>query len=466
MKPSVAMKTGVAIKTAAVSLLKRLAPSLLVAAIALVALPAQALPRFTLEAGSRCSNCHVNPQGGGLRSNSGWYMMNTTTAGMVTWDKVGLKSVNEAESNTFFNGKLTLGGDLRIQEARMGHPTADAPGLPDRMWVPMQMTPAAELKVASTVSVTASANLAGIYYQSVMNSPIYPGQSNFDGWIRWTPQRDVSAVAEAPPAEATPAAGADDDFDAPPATAPAAAEPPVGLPSVRVGMLEPSFGIRHDDHTLLIHGRAENMKGPVLPAFYNDVGGEVNWEGLHWLSIDAGAFWPRNFSEARFGTATSGVAARNRTDAAGKPLGSARVTFWPRIDSIGVNMWAGGSTMYTPNFLIEGGHFGIGKTYWGSLFLEGTHSRDEILAVSRYAWMVQADYPIQPWLTLEARYESSHSTADATPIAAPKLTDVQAVVAGIQWLPFPMIELRPEWRYVNTADYSMAQYTLQIHLFY
>ncbi len=445
---------------------KRLLQSLFVVSLALVALPAQALPRYTLEAGSRCSNCHVNPQGGGLRSNSGWYMMNTTSAGMVTWDKLGLTSVHNAESNTFFDGKLTLGGDLRVQEARMGHPTVDAPGLPDRMWVPMQMTPAADLKIAKTVSVTASVNLAGIYYQSVMGSSIYPGQSNFDGWIRWTPERSAPpAVAEAAPAAAAGAAAAD-DFDAPAVEEPKAPEPPTGLPSVRVGMLEPSFGIRHDDHTLLIHGRADNLKSPVLPAFYNDVGGEVNWEGVHWLSIDAGAFWPRNFSEARFGVSPTGVAAQNKTDAMTRPLGSARVTFWPRIDSAGVNFWAGGSAMYTPGFRIEGAHFGVGKTYWGSLFAEATQSRDDMLGVSRYAWMVQADYPIKPWLTLEGRYESSHSTSDATVIATPKTTDIQSVVAGIQWMPFPMIELRPEYRYMNTSAYTMAYYALQIHLYY
>ncbi len=439
---------------------KRLLQSLVVVALFAIALPAQALPRFTLDAGSRCSNCHVNPQGGGLRSNSGWYMMNTTSSGMVTWDKLGLKIVHEAESNTFFDGRLTLGGDLRIQEARLGRPVINDAGIttvPDRMWVPMQMTPAADLKIVKTVSATASVNLAGVYYQTVMGSSIYPGQSNFDGWIRWAPERSAPAVVETKAAEPAEGAAGADDFDAPPPEAPAVAEPPVGLPSVRVGMVQPSFGIRHDDHTMLIHGSAANLRQPVLPAFYNDLGGEVNWEGLHWLSIDAGAYWPRNFSEARFGT----MASQNKTDAAGKPLASARVTFWPRIDSVGMNFWAGASAMYTPNFAIEGAHFGVGKTYWGSVFAEATHSRDDTLALSRYAWMVQADCPVKPWLALEARYETSHAEADSG-----KITDAQAVVAGVQWIPFPMIELRPEYRFLDTTAYRMAQYTLQVHLFY
>lgn len=439
---------------------KRLLQSLFAIALVALALPAQALPRFTLDAGSRCSNCHVNPQGGGLRSNSGWYMMGTTNSGMVTWDKLGLKSVHEAESNTFFDGKLTIGGDLRIQEARLGRPVIDDAGVttvPDRMWIPMQMTPAADLKIAKTVSATASVNLAGVYYQTVMGSSIYPGQSNFDGWIRWAPERAVVETAAPEPAAPAEGAAAVDDFDAPVPEAPKVAEPPVGLPSVRVGMIQPSFGIRHDDHTLLIHGNAANMRQPVLPAFYNDVGGEVNWEGLHWLSVDVGAFWPRNFSEARFGTNAS----QNKTDAMAKPLASARVTFWPRLDNLGMNFWGGASAMYTPNFDIEGAHFGIGKTYWGSIFAEATRSRDTTLAMSRYAWLVQADYPIKPWLALEARYESSHAESDAG-----KVSEAQAIVGGIQWMPFPMIELRPEYRYMDTTAYRMAQYTLQVHLYY
>ena len=48
----------------------------------------------------------------------------------------------------------------------------------------------------------------------------------------------------------------------------------------------------------------------------------------------------------------------------------------------------------------------------------------------------------------------------------PQATDAQAVVAGVQWMPFPMIELRPEYRYLDTTAYRMAQYTLQVHLFY
>lgn len=439
----------------------RLPLFLLFLLLCLTATTAAALPRYTLSAGSRCSNCHVNPQGGGLRSGSGWYMMNTASNGMITWDKLGLESVHKAESNTFLDNRLTIGGDFRLQAARLGRPTADATGavkLPDFMWIPMQSSPGVDVKVANTVHVAASVNLAGIYYEQVMDSKIYPGQSNYDAWIRWTPAREAPAEAPSTPAaQVTSTTSEEDEFDAPAPAEFKAPEPPVGLPSVRVGMLQPSFGIRHDDHTLLIRSSSANLRQPVLPAFYNDLGGEVSWEGIHWLSVEAGAFWPRNFSEARFGTTPSA----KKDDATQKPLASARVTFWPRIDSVGLNFWAGASALYTPSFHMEGTHLGIGKTYWGSLFLEGSMSRDETQALTRRAWMVQLDYPIVDWISVGARFEQAHAESDTGTV-----TDAQAVVASVQWKPLPMIELRPEYRYLDTTLYRMAQYTLQVHLFY
>lgn len=436
--------------------------------VVLLALPAHALPRFTLAAGSRCSNCHVNPQGGGLRSSSGWYMMNTTSAGMVGWDKLGLPGLHKVQSNTFFDDRLTLGGDFRLQAARQGIPTVQDDGsskLPPWTWIPMQLNPGAEFKFTKTVQVVASINAMGFYFPD----DVYPGRSNYDAWIRWTPQRDAPDPVEAPPPanDATPSG--DDDFDAPLEAPAAKSSPQIGLPSLRVGVLQPSFGIRHDDHTLWIRGNAFNRKTPIMPPNYNDLGAELTWEGVHWLSVDVGGFWPRNFSAARFGevpsttvdSATGVSPAQQKEAALKKPMGSARVTFWPRIDSVGVNFWAGASALYTPNFFMQGGHFGVGKTYWGSLIAEVTHSRDDVLQQARYAWLLQADYPIVEWLTAEARYEQAHATPDAG-----ATQDLQAVVVGLQWLPVPMLELRPEYRYLDTNSFRFAQYSLQIHVFY
>ena len=39
-------------------------------------------------------------------------------------------------------------------------------------------------------------------------------------------------------------------------------------------------------------------------------------------------------------------------------------------------------------------------------------------------------------------------------------------VAGLEFFPVPYMEIRPEYRLVDTFDYRFGQATLQVHLFY
>ena len=39
-------------------------------------------------------------------------------------------------------------------------------------------------------------------------------------------------------------------------------------------------------------------------------------------------------------------------------------------------------------------------------------------------------------------------------------------VAGVEFFPLPYVELRPEYRLIDTLDYRFGQATLQVHLFY
>ena len=39
-------------------------------------------------------------------------------------------------------------------------------------------------------------------------------------------------------------------------------------------------------------------------------------------------------------------------------------------------------------------------------------------------------------------------------------------VAGVEFFPLPGVELRPEYRLIDTLDYRFGQATLQVHLFY
>ncbi|MBM4344785.1 MAG: hypothetical protein FJ100_15570 [Deltaproteobacteria bacterium] len=378
-----------------------------VAAGCLGSAAADALPRMTLMAGSRCSNCHVNPQGSGTRTEFGFYSM--AQNGAVTWDKLGWQSFHDLSDNRLFDGRLTLGMDLRSQMAKFGVPRWDN-GVqvnPSRQIFPMQQNLGAAFKIAEWLSVAATGNLAHFFKK-------YAGQTPFDGWVRVAPDPE--------------------------------------LPSVRVGMIQPSMGIRHDDHTILLR---RNPFQPALPLFapnWNELGAEVSYEGLHWLSVEAGAFKADNLSKSCAGTVK-----------ADDLVFSGRLTLWPQSLDLGVNAWLGGSFLKAGQLTAMGGHLGLGKTYWGSLMGEVLMTKSaqnqEVMSA-----LVHAAYPLYDWLVFEARYEVSKATKGSG--AKTDQTDMTAVVAGVQFVPLPNVELRPEYRLLQNEAWTIGQWALQMHVWF
>ena len=61
---------------------------------------------------------------------------------------------------------------------------------------------------------------------------------------------------------------------------------------------------------------------------------------------------------------------------------------------------------------------------------------------------------------IEARAERATSELGS------QTAETRALVAGLQFEPLPFVELRPEYRYLVTDDYTLGQYTLQLHLFF
>lgn len=388
-----------------------------------IALPAQALPRMTLLAGSRCSNCHVNPQGSGLRGDLGWYSMNQV--GMVTWDKLGLQSLHDIESNTWLDGKLLFGFDSRLQVAKLPttNETTGEKGY-RRLAIPMQSQPSVAFSPQPWLTALASVNLSSLgveFDPPPYKAYRYPGQSHYEAWLRLQP-----------------------DYT---------------WPTLRVGMLQPSFGIRHDDHTMLLRADARFPRQPRLAPNWNDLGAEVSYEGVHWLSAEVAAFMPKNLTESANLANAEGVKPKLGT--------SARVTFWPQWMEEGINSYVGASILRAGAMDMHGLHLGVGKSYWGTFIGELVHTMEETAAGDTKVsmnWMAQVGYPAADWLTLEARYEAAN-TEEKFGIKT-RTYDSDAFVLGAQWFPVPFVELRPEYRLARTKEYTFGQYALQLHLFF
>lgn len=381
-----------------------------------------ALPRMSLTAGTPCAACHVNLQGGGMRTDIGWGSM--AWVGALTYDQIGLNSLNEQETNTFFDGKAAIGMDTRIQVAKLGIPVLNV--LPDgsvetiqpqRRVIPMQIQPYLSVSATDTLKLYGTYAVGPKTFDGELCDPTYAGQSCFE----------LQAIYQPSPM----------------------------APSFRIGQLQPSIGVRHDDHTILIRGDASAPRNPIIAPNYAELGAEVQYQPIYWLQTNFGAFAPRNLAEA-----IPDERIVNTSDVAGL----ARIAFMPRWDFEGggaLLTWLGASLYTAGVFQMQNYFLGLGLLDIGSLQLEVSRTDRGIAADHKTLnFMSMLSVPIKNWLVVEGRYERAQTD---------RLGDeftTQSAVATVQFFPIPYLELRPEYRYTRTKDYAQGQYTLQVHLFY
>ncbi len=405
---------------------------------------AQATPRMSLTAGTPCAACHVNPTGGGGRTEIGFGAM--SKAGALTYDQLGLGALHDVESNTWLDGLLSIGMDLRIQGARLGNPTLDESGagtpetrVPDYTFFPMQVQPYVTLRPARGVTLYGTFGAGPETFRGKICDEVFPGMSCY------------AAYAMYEPADAT-------------------------LPTVRAGVFQPSIGIRHDDHTLFVRGDARDRRRPIIAPNYAEPGAEVIYQPVTWLRAEVGAFAPRGLDDTLNETADTADL---------WPVAySGRVTFLPHIkipyavevaddgfgdDDFGddapatqdyiINTWAGASLYGSGDFQLINGFVGLGIHEGVSLVAEVSRSERTLDYTTLNGW-VGLWYTPWTWLTAAARIERANTqTANAD-------DTTWAYVAGLEFFPVPFVEVRPEYRLVETSDYRFGQATVQVHLFY
>lgn len=499
---------------------------------AIAASNAHAVPRLSLVSGTRCSACHFNPQGGGLRTELGWESMNDVSAWRWPWspkrqglddsgddnlfnapsdnamgstpfeqtpddttsaapiDELPPEDISTDESssdtdvvedfeageplpaheptevveestvdvaplpeagdnamsaadidevpsapieihtNTLFDGLITPGFDLRLQMTKLGRPPADT-----RIVIPMQSQFYLAITPADWVSLYGSVNASAIKFSDSLTVRRYPSQSAWEATAQF--------------------------------------HPGVTLPMVRVGYMQPSIGIRHDDHTSFTRRDvAGSSPLNLVPPGYAELGVEAHYDGVSWLTVNAGIFSSSNLSaiEPALGEQTSLADFSN-------PAVLARVMLWPQDLDLGFNGELGAS-------LYSAGGFGDSALRMINIFAGlGLSDRGSFLVEALMAdypgersvrnVSVMGSYQLFTWMSLNWRYEwaQSEDPSTADPDNA-ELAHAQQAVFGLEFFPFPNVELRPEYRFFQTepfaqvAGYLQGQYTLQLHLYY
>lgn len=401
---------------------------------------AQATPRQALTAGTPCVACHVNPNGGEGRTELGWSSMRH--AGAVTYDQMGLKSFHDVSSNTFLDS-VRLGFDARLQGARLGRPQIEdkAGGAtetvyPDITWFPMQFQPYLTVKPTSKVTLYGTWLMGpSTLRDGELCDPVFAGMSCFG--------------------------------------AQAILEPGGAAPTIRVGVFQPSIGIRHDDHTILLRGDAANRRQPVIAPGYAEVGAETIYQPRQWLRMELGGFGTNNLDEA--------LNSVQKTADLWPVAYSARISFMPYLEfggeepaeedefaddfddepstPFGVNTWIGASAFGSKDFVLFNGFLGAGIHEGLSVMAEGSIVRRTI-EYDQLNAMLMLNYTAWSWASFAVRAERAQTrTASDESIT-------WQYVAGMEFFPVPYVEVRPEYRLVETDDYRFGQATLQVHLFY
>ena len=220
------------------------------------------------------------------------------------------------------------------------------------------------------------------------------------------------------------------------------------LPELRVGMIQPSIGVRHDDHTMMIRADAASPRSPIIAPNYNELGAELHYHPVSWLKVDVGGFDSSSLRDVMPTTLTKRGLAY---------LG--RLTWAPQFIDYRISGWLGVSQYATGDFAISNAFFGVGKDKVGALMIEASKAT-RAKGHETQNWMAMLSVPVVDWLTAEVRYEQAKTDDNGATSKA------EQFVVGAQFFAMPYVELRPEYRLMKTDEYVLGQYTLQLHMFF
>ena len=379
-----------------------------------------ALPQMSLLSGNRCSSCHVNQQGGGTRNDLGWYTYRDVSAFQpakgIMEDFWGIQDT----LREWIGAKSNIGFDMRFQYIRSRNPESEA------SFFPMQFSVYGHHQFTPWLGIEGAYNVGPIRYK---------GQQSWSGSVLL--------------------------------------QPGIDLPQVRIGMFQPTIGIKNDDHTTLNRQIAADWLTPEILTPYSQMsliaphfaspGIELGYEGLHWLSVHAGVF-------------SNSILNQNAVthDTSGSLAFTSRIMFWPRFFENSLNTYIGASILVNGEMSITQLMLGVGLTDRLSLNIESTlsnisHDRSieprNITFRPGESRTVSAElmYQIEPWLLPYIRSEYAELNQDANM----QSTIIRQFIIGAQIFVLPNVEFRPEYRIFDTFRPGMiGRWGAQLHLYY
>lgn len=384
--------------------------------IAILGVGAFSRPQYSIlqTYGAKCSSCHVNVQGGGVRTVGGWLARKDIS--LINPSFIGLKGLFDqiTARNSYFDDKLIFGFDARVQSARWGGGIAGS----RRDYMFMQASP---YLVVSPFEWLWAEGFYNIAY-NLEKSKRYPGQQAYAFSLNLKPIES--------------------------------------LPSLRVGYFQPPIGQKWDDHTMFVRTAiAQFGRHLIVPTDYAEWGAQLDYENIPWLSLSVGAFSGNNLTV---------LTARDKNGKTIRLVDSNSVGFAargmlsPEVIQ-GVNSYLGGSFYLNRDYYISSAFLGVGLPDRLSLIGEyvRTEKKDSRLTLS---FLLDLTYQVTEAVLPFVRAERSilKDKDQNKPIYATQL------VFGSHIILLPSLDFLVEYRILNREHlekYS-AQWAFQLHFYY
>lgn len=222
---------------------------------------------------------------------------------------------------------------------------------------------------------------------------------------------------------------------------------PAEMLTVQGGFLLPDFGVQHDDHTVFTRDKIRMRRQ------YQELGADVHFTPIEWMKASVGIFRSENRHDA-----VNAVAEK-------RMMTALKLQVQPVSYDWDINFLFGGSALLQAGQDAFSAYAGFGWIDRANLLAEYVTTKTQAtfgtFEPKQEVFSIFAAVDILNGLTWTARYEESklETAADRHEI------DKQWVV-GFEVFVLPFVELRPEYRWLDTPHYRLAQYTLQTHIFY
>lgn len=377
-------------------------------------------PELSIFSGNKCSKCHINPQGGGIRTEFGWKFIRDASQFPIGneeinrlyklfdkekyWDTIRF---SDAYHKTQFSSPFAFGLDFRFQSTR-SHRTE----LAKRRYFPMEFALYFLMKLNENILLNGQYNIAPVVFQ---------GQDN------WSASVNLK-IADL-------------------------------LPELQIGKFQPSFGVRDCDMTRFNRRIASvDYTSNLFPPDYSEFGIELSYRKYESFDLFFGAFDSRFLSNVTIFGNIPLVLKHN-------PTFNAKVVFYPSIlDDFILFKYVGSSVLINGKFLYFSGFIGLNTLE--SLGIMGEYvftSLSELRKTNNF--ILQIFYYPSRGLIPFFVFETGKTELFITEQSLWNINNYSSTL-GIKYFPIPYLEMIAEYRLFKSIESRSTRWNLQLHLYY